>query len=131
MGTYGDSAEVSRELIALIIAGRKRAGTSLLWAHEADALPVPRPGDIEIVLDYRNEPRVIARITNVTVEEFREVSAEYAKIEGEGDGSLEHWRAAHWDAFGRESARVGREPRDDMLVVCAVFDVLSVLPDVS
>jgi len=128
LGTYGDSEEPSQELISLIIAGRKRAGTSLLWAYETEEQPVPRPGDIEIVLDHRNEPRVIARITGVAIEEFRNVSVEHAMIEGEGDGSLEHWRAAHWEAFGIECARLGREPRDDILVVCSVFEVLKLLP---
>lgn len=31
---YGDSAALSAQLIALIVAGRKRAGTGLLWGYE-------------------------------------------------------------------------------------------------
>lgn len=125
---YGDSAALSDALLALIREGRKRAGTSLLWALEAEGLAPPEPGDIEIVLDHRNEPALITRVTRVAVLPYIEVSAEYAAIEGEGDGSLAYWRDAHWAFFSRECKRLGREPAQSMPVVCSVFDVLTILP---
>ena len=125
---FGDTPTLSEELLALIAQGRKRAGTSLLWACEADNQPIASAGDIEIVVDHRNEPALITRITQVSVVPFNEVSAEYAAIEGEGDGSLEYWRKAHWAFFTRECRRVGREAAESMPVVCSVFKVLSVLP---
>jgi len=90
---YGDSAELSAELIDLIRSGPKRAGTGLLWAMEHDG-------------------------------------AEYAAVEGEGDGSLAFWRDGHWRFFTRECRRIGREPSADMPVVCARFELLAVLPPV-
>ena len=66
--------------------------------------------DIEIVVDHRNEPALITRITQVQVLPYGEVTAEYAAIEGEGDGSLAYWREAHWAFFSRECRRLGREP---------------------
>lgn len=125
---YGDSAELSASLLALIRQGRKRAGTSLLWAVEADGESIPVDGQIEIVVDHRNEPALVTRITRVEVVPYCEVSAEYAAIEGEGDGSLEYWRRAHWAFFSRECKRVGREPSETMPVVCSVFELLSVVP---
>ncbi len=125
---YGDSPALSEELLALIVQGRKRAGTSLLWACETDNEPIPRAGDIEIVVDHRNEPAIVTRITSVCVVPFDEVSAEYAAIEGEGDGSLDYWRDAHLAFFARECRRIGREPAENMPVVCSIFDVLNILP---
>src|SRR5262245_55166554 len=93
---FGDSAELSRSLIALIRAGRKRAGASLLWAHEHEGEPVPVPGDIGIILDDRHRPVMVTRVTHVEIVPFRRVTAAYAALEGEGDGSLEHWREGHW-----------------------------------
>lgn len=58
---------------------------------------------------------------------YNEVTAEYAAIEGEGDGSLEYWRSAHWAFFSRECKRIGREPVETMPVVCSVFELLSIL----
>jgi len=56
VGGYGDSPALSEELLALIAAGPKRAGTGLLWAHEADAEPLPVEGEFEIVVDHLNRP---------------------------------------------------------------------------
>lgn len=124
---YGDSPELSQSLLALIVEGRKRAGTSLLWALEADREALPQPGQIEVVVDHRHEPALITRITQVQVRPYDEVTAEYAAIEGEGDGSLAHWREAHWAFFSRECRRIGREPSPAMPVVCSVFELLAVV----
>jgi uncharacterized protein YhfF len=56
---------------------------------------------------------------------FDEVTAEYAAIEGEGDGSLAYWREAHRAFFGRECERIGRQPVDSMPVVCSIFEVVA------
>lgn len=125
---YGDSAELSRALLELIQSGRKRAGTGLLWAYEFDAEPMARVGDVEIVVDHRNEPALVTRIVSSEVIAFDHVGAEYAAIEGEGDGSLAFWRKAHWNFFTRECRRIGREPVASMPVICNVFEVLHVLP---
>jgi len=128
VGGFGDSAALSEELVALIRTGRKRGGASLLWAHEADVDPVPVVGEIEIVVDHLNAPSLVTRVTEVDVVAFNQVSAQFAAREGEGDGSLEYWRKAHWSFFSRECQRIGRVPSDDMLVVCCSFEVLNVVP---
>ena len=126
---YGDSPELSRSLLALIRSGQKRAGTGLLWLHEHEGEPLPQVGDIEIVLTHDHQLSIITRVTQVEVLPYREVSAEYAAIEGEGDGSLDFWRKAHWSYFSRVCASIGKVPSEDMLVVCGVFEVLHVLPE--
>ena len=131
LDSYGDSASLSEELLALIRRGRKRAGTSLLWAMEADNESLPHPGDIEVVFDHRNEPALITGIVQVNVVPYSEVTAEYAAIEEEGDGSLQYWRRAHSAFFTRECRRIGREPAESTPVVCSVFEVLNVLPSPS
>ncbi|MBP1467380.1 ASCH domain-containing protein [Candidatus Chloroploca sp. M-50] len=125
---YGNTAELSTELLNLIKSGRKRAGTGLLWAYEHDREPIAATGDIEIVVDHRNQPALITRIVTSEIVAFNEVNAEYAAIEGEGDGSLEYWRKGHWNFFSRECRRIGREPTETMPVICNVFEVLHVLP---
>jgi uncharacterized protein YhfF len=128
LDTYGDTPELRRELVALIRAGRKRAGTSLLWAHEHEGEPLPRVGDVGVVVDHEGEPVAVTRTVHVQVLAFDEVDEAYAALEGEGDGSLAYWRAAHWDAFGRECARIDRVPAADMPVVCCAFEVVAVVP---
>ncbi|MDF1522053.1 MAG: ASCH domain-containing protein, partial [Trueperaceae bacterium] len=78
----------------------------------------------------RYGPRVLpGGDLHVQVVAFDEVDEAYAALEGEGDGSLAYWRAAHWDVFGRECARIGRLPAPDMPVVCCAFEVVAVVPD--
>jgi uncharacterized protein YhfF len=125
---YGDSPALSESLLALIRSGRKRAGTGLLWAYEYDDQEIARTGDVEIVVDHLNQPALVTRITSATVVPYGEVTAEYAAIEGEGDGSLEYWRKAHWEFFSRECERIGREASESMPVVCSIFEVLDVVP---
>jgi uncharacterized protein YhfF len=125
---YGDSELLSESLLALIRSERKRAGTGLLWAYEYDGQEVSKTGDIEIVIDHLNQPALVTRITSAKVVAYDEITAEYAAIEGEGDGSLEYWRKAHWAFFSRECARSGREPDESMPVVCSIFEVLNIVP---
>ena len=99
--------------------------------YEAEAEELTQVGDIEIVLDHEYEPVLVTKVTRVEVIPFNQVTAEYAAIEAEGDGSLEYWRECHWSYFSRECARIGREPRDDMLVVCSVFELLAVVPSAA
>ena len=128
---YGDTPELSESLLELIRLGRKRAGTGLLWAYEHDGEHIARVGDIEIAVDHLYEPAIVTRIVSSEVVPFDEVTAEYAAIEGEGDGSLDYWRQAHWAYFCRECRRIGREPAESMPVICCVFEVLDVVPPQS
>ena len=118
---YGDSAELSEELLALIISGRKRAGTGLLWAYQHDGEHIAQAGDIEIVVDHLHAPAMVTRIVSSEIVPYNEVTAEYAAIEGEGDGSLEYWRRAHCNFFSRECKRI----------VIAAFYILTRLFDAS
>lgn len=124
---YGDTPALSEALLALIESGRKRAGTGLLWWHEHHAVPLPRAGDIEIVLTHDHQPRLVTRITRVELLPFDAVDAAYAAIEGEGDGSLGDWREAHWSTFSRLAPSIGRTPEPDMPVVCSVFELLAIV----
>lgn len=128
VGAFGDSAELSNEMLDLIRSGQKRGGACLLWTYEALNEALPLVGEIEIVLDHLNEPALIFRVVNVEAKPFCEVGADFAAVEGEGDGdgSLEYWRQEHWKYFQRECARLGREPAESMVVICESFELLQV-----
>jgi len=55
---------------------------------------------------------------------FDDVTAEFAAVEGEGDGSLVYWRQGHTEYFARECARIGRMPSGSMLFACERFAVV-------
>jgi uncharacterized protein YhfF len=121
---FGDSESLADELAALVVAGTKRGTAGLLWSHEAEGKPMPRPGELSIVERWSGEPVCIIETVSVAVLPFDEVGAEFAATEGEGDGSLDDWRAGHRAYFGRECARLGKTPTDRMPVVCESFEVV-------
>lgn len=101
----------------------KTATASSLWDYQYADDPIPKVGELSIILDGRGIPRVLIETTSVEVMPFEEVSASHAYAEGEGDRTLKHWREVHehyWRTYS-ESPR-GFEP--GMPVVCEHFQVL-------
>jgi uncharacterized protein YhfF len=121
---FDDNQPSADELAALVLSGRKRATAGLLWAHDAETRPLPRPGDLSIVTNFSGDALCVIETRQVDVVPFDQVSAEFAATEGEGDGSLAYWRRAHEAFFGRECRRLGRQPAPDMPVVCERFEVV-------
>jgi uncharacterized protein YhfF len=121
---FDDNAEDSDALAKLVLAGRKRATAALMWTFEHDQRAPPAPGDVSIVTDFAGTPLCVIRTTKVEVVPYEEVTAGFAAIEGEGDGSLEFWRRVHWAFFGRMCRNIGREPSQRMPVFCEQFEVV-------
>jgi len=121
---FGDSEELANELAALVLRGVKRATAGAVWSCEVEGKRLPVPGDLSIVTSWSGEPLCIIETQAVDVLPFAEVSAEFAATEGEGDGSLSFWRAAHGQYFTRECARAGRQFAETMLVACERFNVV-------
>jgi uncharacterized protein YhfF len=121
---FGDSAELARKLVELVLHGPKRATTSLMWAIERRPELAPVLRGYSILTELDGTPRCVIRTVSVEVRPFREVDAAYAWDEGEGPRTLDSWRADHWEYFGRECATLGREPSEEMQVVLERFELL-------
>jgi len=121
---FGGEPALADALSALVIAGRKRATTSLAIEYTAFKLPLPTVGDLSIIAAGDGLPCAIIERTQVTTVAFEAVDAEYAAIEGEGDGSLAFWRAAHKAYFTGVCARLGGHFDAQTPVQCQVFQVV-------
>ena len=121
---FDDNEAGANDLAALVVAGRKRATAGLGWALDGDGRRPAQPGDLSVVTDWHGDPFCVIETRSVETVPYREVGEEFAATEGEGDGSLRHWREVHWAFFGRECARIGRQPSPDMPVVCERFEVV-------
>lgn len=108
---------------ALVLAGRKCASAPSLRFFELHGLEPPAVGRLDIITNWNGTAQCIIRTTAVHIVSFRDVTAEHARLEGEGDGSLESWRAVHWAYYQRELAGTEYAPTKDMLVVCQYFEV--------
>jgi uncharacterized protein YhfF len=118
---FGDSAAEADELLRLVLDGTKTATASALWDYEVEGEGLPEVGSLSILLDGRGHPRALITTTDVEVVPFDEVDDEHAHLEGEGDRTLGHWRAAH-ERFFRTTSSRGFEP--DMPVVLERFQVV-------
>lgn len=119
--SFGDSPELADELLALVLEGRKTATCDAVWRFEADGEPIPKPGDLSIILDGAGEPRCIIETTEIRVAPLNEVDEQFAYDEGEGDRTLAFWYAAHESYFSRTLLAIGREFSPSMRVVLERF----------
>ncbi len=119
--SFGNDPRTATKLGFLVRDGVKRATTSLRSWYEGDgALLMPVVGALGIILGGTGEPLCVIRTTRVEIERFGAVTAEFARVEGEGDGSLAHWRRVHLAFFAAE----GRPAHDETEVVLEWFELL-------
>ena len=121
---FGRGAEMADELGGLVVSRIKQATASLLWEYEAEGSELPKPGDLSIILDGKHEPLCLIETVEIQVKPFNQVDERFAYDEGEGDRSLKYWRDAHWRFFGVSCQEIGREPSEEMPVVCERFKLV-------
>lgn len=125
----GDSPELADELLALILAGTKRATASLDRDYGPGRPPRPAAGDHVVVLDGAGAPRCIWRTTEVAVGPLVGVDDAFAWDEGEGDRTRATWLANHRWFFGRQAQREGFALADDEPTVFERFRLVWPTPD--
>ena len=121
---WGDGPAMADELGALIVQGAKTATCSALWEWEAEGNPIPHEGLLTIALDGHGEPLCIVETVEVTVRNYNEVDADFARDEGEGDLSLNYWHEEHKNYFSRVLHKIGKEFSEEMPLVCERFRVI-------
>ncbi|NJM93117.1 MAG: ASCH domain-containing protein [Rhodospirillaceae bacterium] len=121
---FGDSSALARDLADLVLRGPKRATAGLLWDAELDPTMMPVQGSYSLVTDHAGAPLLVIRTMRVEVRRYDGVDADFAAAEGEGDGSLDYWRAAHWAYFSRRCEALGRSPSNDMPVIIERFALI-------
>lgn len=91
---------VEADLLAdLVLKGEKTATASAYDLYAVDNDPLPQEGSFDVVLDSQDQAVCIIEITKVSVQPFKQVSADHAYKEGEGDKSLAYWRQVHEEFF--------------------------------
>lgn len=121
---FGDSPTMADELLEPVLSGLKTATCSALWEWEHEGGNIPEPGLLSVIVDGKDEPRCIIETVEVTLKNYNEVDADFARDEGEGDLSLKYWREAHKRFITRTLPSIGKEFREDMPLVCERFKVV-------
>jgi uncharacterized protein YhfF len=107
---FGDSANLSERLIALVRSGKKVATCGALRDFQ-NGNPLPSPGRRDIVLNWGDQPTLVIETIEVVICRFCEVTEAVALAEGEDD-SLDGWRAGHREYFERNG---GFSPHMDIV----------------
>lgn len=121
---FGNSREMARELVNLVLAGRKTATASLAKTNEVEPENAPVLNGYSVVTDFDGEPVCVLQTTEIEHRRFNDVDAEFAAAEGEGDLSLEYWRRVHREYFEGEAEKHGFDFHDEAVVCCERFKVL-------
>lgn len=112
-------------LLDLVAGGNKRATARLDMEFDRCGISRRRAGDYWVVLSAEATPRFLIRLTDVEVKPFDQVDGRFAAREGEGNGSLDHWRTVHREYFVQQCAEWGVAWRENLLVCCEGFEVVA------
>ena len=102
------------KLINFVLEDKKTATTSL---YEIDNLP--NVGDISVLTDSDDNNICIVKTKEVIVTEFKNITQDLAKLEGESD-SLDEWRKIHIDYF----SKINSNFTEDTKVMFEIFEVV-------
>ena len=120
----GSTRESADEGAALILSGVKTATSSLVWDYVAKNKPMPDVGSLSIVADGGGTPVCIVETTALEIKPLRDVDAQFAYDYGEGDRTLEGWRADNLAYNRPRCLALGKSATDEMPLLCERFVVV-------
>lgn len=97
--SFEDTEKMADELSELVVKKIKTGTSSGYDLYKQENEPLPKVGQLDVVLNGKNEPVCIIKNINVTILPFSEVTKEHAWKEGEGDRTLVYWRKVHAEFF--------------------------------
>lgn len=119
---------VDPDLLAQLVVSGEKTATSSYFAHYLhDREAAPGVGEINLILDAQNQPKVITINTKVVLQPYAKVDEEIGCLEGEGTRDLAYWRAVHEPFFTEVAQSIGKTFSPDDLIVTEFFEVLKVL----
>lgn len=109
-------------LAELVMDGKKTATCSAHVLYELEGEAIPHVGQYNIVLNSKEMPVAVIRITDVSLVPMNELPEEFALAEGEGD--YDYWWTAHKQFFSQELEVHGLSYAENLLLVCERFEVV-------
>jgi uncharacterized protein YhfF len=103
---FGDSPAMADALLHLVLNGRK---TATCWAAAQGRKGV-EIGGRSVVLNGGGRRCCVIETTELTERRFDHIDADWAMAEGEGDRTLDSWRADHEAYFTREGVFTPKMP---------------------
>lgn len=121
---FCDNKKDADECAELVVQKIKQATSPSVWWFEKNNEEFPKIGDLAIVTNWDGEPKAIIKTVKIEIVQFKNITNEYAFIEGEGDRSLEYWRKVHLDYYRNEMKDFVEHPIEEMEIVCEYFETI-------
>ena len=106
----------NNELISLVLSSKKTATTSLF----KDDTKLPVIGEKTIICYDDGTEAATVRTIDFKIMKFNEMTEEYAKLEGEGDLSLDYWKKVHYNFF----KSIDKNFNDDSKIIFEIFELV-------
>lgn len=116
--------EAANKLAKLVLKGQKRATASSMWVELHDSGVIPKVGDYSIITDWDGKAQCIIQTTQMDIVPYKDVTEEFARWEGEGDLSLDYWKAVHEVYYKKECERIKKAFTEEMPVLCERFKLV-------
>jgi uncharacterized protein YhfF/N-acetylglutamate synthase-like GNAT family acetyltransferase len=118
---YGESQP--NKLLALV-KERKKQGTSSARELYEEGEILPQVGDLSVITYGNGLPGCVIETKDIRVLPFKGITPVEARLEGEGDLSLEYWRREHEAFFQGEYEQVGKAFTEAIPVIFEQFEVI-------
>ena len=105
------------KLIKLVLSGKKRA-TSSLYTDDAK---LPIIGEKSIICYDNDSAACTIQTIDYKILKFNEMTEKYAKLEGEGDLSLDYWKNVHYNFFKSIDSSFNEESK----IIFEIFELVS------
>lgn len=122
--SLGIDDETTEMIFDFIKAGTKVATFSLPWVMKANGFPDPATGMPLLLTDYRGQPRVVVRLTDVRETTFGEIGPAETSLDGPPVQDPEVWLPLHREYWNGLLGNYGRSCTDDMPVLVEPFEFL-------
>ncbi len=122
VGYFGDNEKDANLLANLVCKDIKRATSHSLLGLQLRNETIPKIDDFFVVTDWEGAAKCLIRTTSVKMIPYFSIHSEHARLEGEGDKSLDYWKKVHWEYYTRELAEFNRRPLESMILVFERFE---------
>ncbi|WP_020614746.1 GNAT family N-acetyltransferase [Sediminispirochaeta bajacaliforniensis] len=121
--SFGHTDNLANKLIGYVRQGKKTGTSSALEMYEVDE-KVPEESDISIITHGNGLPGCVIKTEEIRKKRFKDITEEEARLEGEGDLSLEYWRNVHEHFFRNEYEKKRKKFSEDIPVIFERFEVI-------
>lgn len=121
--SFGGNNYQSNYLLYQVLEKIKTATCSALELYE-EGEKRPEQNDISIITYGNGLPGCIIKYKEITYKRFSEISEHEARLEGEGDLTLDSWQRSHEDFFTYEYSLIKKEFTNNIPLIFEVFEVI-------